>query len=67
MVVTENHVVAMEEGGLKNNPKYMRTPSNGGVFLSSVLVWTGWGMRREADCGGLHSASPTASFCTPPS
>lgn len=29
MVVTENRVVATEEGGLKGNPKYMRSPSNG--------------------------------------
>lgn len=70
MVVVENHVIAMEEGSLKNNPKYMRTPSKGEAFLSSVPVWTGWegggqrsGLWWIAQCPQPLSAHPQAKIC----
>lgn len=40
MIITESHSSAMEEGGVKNNPKYTGNTSNCGTCPSRVLAWT---------------------------
>ena len=39
MIITENPLVAVEEGDVKNSPKYTRNTSNWGTFLCSTGTW----------------------------